>query len=102
MILLDFFLFRRMITDEVMILLHPLGSLLIFVLSVLAVVQGFRLGGPGQGVVSAVVLLVFGNLLWRVFCEGLVALVAIHERLREVRDALREVRAPTDREAIAR
>ncbi|MCS7234769.1 MAG: DUF4282 domain-containing protein [Armatimonadota bacterium] len=88
MFVVDFFL-RRMVTDEAGVVLYPPGSFLIVVVSVPIVVQGVRDGVAGQAALAALLLMVFGNLIWRVVCEAAVALVAIHERLREVRDALR-------------
>jgi len=102
---MGYFSFERMITTTFVKVLYFLGFIAITAAGVaLAVWAGLRLNdativrGLGWRYVAAgAALVMFGNILWRVFCELWVVLFGIHSELVSIRYAsnLDGLRHPT-------
>ena len=68
--------FRKMISVELIKAVYLLGALVIAGIGVLAIVRG-QLG-------AGLLLIIGGNVLWRLLCEGGILLFSIHELLASI------------------
>ena len=69
---LDFFTFRRMVSSAIIKFVYVVGLIAI------------TLGGIAQlfsEPLNAIVIIVMGNLFWRIFCESLILLFSIQQEL---------------------
>jgi len=71
--MIDFFNFKNMISNSLVKILYFIGFISI------------TLGGVGlisnNEAEIGLSLLIFGNLFWRLFCEGIIIIFSIHENL---------------------
>lgn len=88
----QFFSFRRMWTPTLIQIVYVLGIISMIIYFVVSIIDRGIVG-----LLTGVVMLAFGNLLWRVICEGIVVAFSIHRELTVVSDELRQIR----REAAA-
>ncbi len=81
----DFLAFRLMISAGLIKVIYPIGAIGIVILVVLLL--GFR---PKDSIFAAfsplgwdhaLLILLFGNIGWRIFCEQMILLFSIHESL---------------------
>lgn len=80
-----YFSFRNLITSGLIRIFYFLGFLGITIASVVAIGQGE--GGPvGAGFLGITI----GNVVWRVFCESLIIIFDMHDRLTDLHDILRD------------
>lgn len=108
----SFLSFRRMISPSLIVLLYVLGAIGITIAGFLTIIDAVEArrsvwGGPGvmwTGILSGIAIIVLGNLLWRVFCEGLIVLFSIHDLLDSIDRRLRSLSFPDSssvREALS-
>ena len=69
----DFFTFKRMISTFIIKIIYVLGIVGIFVSGLYTY--------STDGVKMALIVVVIGNLLWRLLCEVWIVLFSIHKRL---------------------
>ena len=84
----DFFSFRKMITLQVIRIVYAVIAVLITLVGFTALFfGGGALSGlmPG-GAFTGVVILVFGNILWRIWCELIIVFFRINSTLNNVDD----------------
>jgi hypothetical protein len=78
--------FKRFITPTFIMVIYILGALAVTILSFLIMlggaftVQGFSMGG-GIAILLGVLMLIFGNLAWRILCEYWVVQFRIYEEI---------------------
>jgi hypothetical protein len=77
----DFLTFRRMITPIVIQIVFWIGIIGILVLGIVAIVDGASGETDGGAVVLGVLFIIFGPMIWRVFCELLILVFHIIEKL---------------------
>ena len=77
----DFLTFRRMITPIIIQIVFWIGIIGILVLGILALVDGASGETDGGAVVLGVLFIIFGPMIWRVFCELLILVFRIIEKL---------------------
>ena len=65
-----------MISGTLIKILYVLGMIGITIAGIMVFVQASNLIG--------LAIIIFGNLLWRIFCEGLVLLFSIHDTLNAI------------------
>ncbi len=82
----DFLSFRKMITPTVIQIFFWLGVLVCVIASLLILANGEALAAasPVPPAVTAVLVLVIGPLLVRIYCELLMVLFRIYESLRAI------------------
>ena len=78
---MDFLLFRQMIAPVVLQVVFWIGVVLCLIFGFIAMGQG------GEGIVGGLMLIFFGPLLTRVYCEFLIVIFRIHETLKDIRNA---------------
>jgi hypothetical protein len=97
----QYFGFRKLITPTLIIASHVLGAFAITLLSVVAMIfpEFFtRYGDDSSRVVlGGILLLVAGNLVWRMMCEGAILLFSLHETLVSLDDKARSLYATSGR-----
>ncbi|MFW5786672.1 MAG: DUF4282 domain-containing protein [Bacillota bacterium] len=71
----DYFKFKNMVSVSIIKILYLLGFIVI-------TVGGFSYASRDPA--AGLFMLIMGNLIWRVICEGAVILFSIHERLAAV------------------
>ena len=77
----DFLAFRRMITPIIIQIVFWIGIIGILVLGILVIVDGASGETDGGAVVLGVLFIIFGPMIWRVFCELLILIFRIIEKL---------------------
>ena len=88
--LLDFLLFRRMITPVVVQAIFWLGVIASIAVGGLFVISSLQAGQSATfGVLYGCLILVGGPIALRIVCELLMVLFRIHEALNEIRDKAR-------------
>lgn len=83
----DFLSFRKMITPTVIQIIFWIGvvyCVIVGIVMIAAGVAGSR--GGGAMVLSGVASLILGPLFVRVWCELVIILFRVHDRLGEIRD----------------
>jgi hypothetical protein len=83
----DWLTFDKMITPTII-------QIIFWVLAALVVLSGlislFAFGGGFWGVVRSVIWIVVGPIIVRIYCEVIIVLFRIHDRLREISDNTRK------------
>jgi hypothetical protein len=86
-----FFAFQRLFSADFIRVLYIAGAIVITlsgIFLIFGMAKGLgveipvdaRIGGKLQGVL----LMVFGNIVWRILCEGWIVLFVIHEKLGDI------------------
>jgi hypothetical protein len=97
-----FLSFRRMISPSLIKLLYVLGAIGITIAGVVTIIGAIEAhrsywGGTGvmwAGIFWGIGIIVLGNLLWRVFCEGLILLFGIHDLLDSIERRFQSLSLP--------
>jgi hypothetical protein len=72
----DYLSFKRFITPTFIMIIYILGALVLTIGSILLMVFG-----AGVGVILGVIMLIFGNLTWRMLCEYWIVQFRIYEEI---------------------
>ena len=75
----EFISFRYLITPTLVTVIYVIGAVLITLTALAALAQG-----GGGGLVSGLLLLIFGNLYWRVILEFIVVLFRMNDSLQSI------------------
>ena len=86
--MIDYFNFKNMISNSLVKILYFLGFIGL-------TLSGVGLIGNGE-VEIGLSLLVFGNLFWRLFCEGIIIVFSIHENLVSISKDLESIKQNQD------
>ena len=83
----DFLAFRKMITPAVIQVIFWIGVAVCVLGGLVAIIQGAggRYGG-GEQVLSGVLMIILGPIAVRIYCELLIIMFRIHDRLVEIQD----------------
>ena len=82
----DFFSFRDMITSSWVKFIYFIGAIVITVYGTV-----FLCDLTTWNLIAGLSLLVLGNLLWRIFCEGMIILFSIYENLVSINETIKNV-----------
>jgi len=80
----DFLVFRKLISPEIIKVVYGVGALLITVMGIIAIAAPTLRPDFFQGANSplfGVAILIVGNVLWRMLCEGIILFFSMHEVL---------------------
>ena len=87
----DFISFRKMITLQVIQIVYIIVAILITLVGLITLFNGnFSYVLPG-GALMGFILIVFGNLLWRIWCELIIVLFRINSTLSNIDSNTRRV-----------
>lgn len=87
----DFLSFRTMITPVIIQIIFWVGVALCIIFGLAAILVGSRYGNGGP--VWGILVLIFGPVLVRIYCEILIIFFRINETLTEIKHTLEERRA---------
>ncbi len=79
--------FKRFITPTFIMIIYILGALVITIGSFIIMFVDFNVAGAGVslgggvGIIIGIVMLIFGNLAWRILCEYWVVQFRIYEEI---------------------
>jgi hypothetical protein len=91
----DFWSFRKMVTPVIIEILFWVGVIFCIVAGLIFIGAGIK-GGLAQSVFSGVLLLIFGPLVVRVYCEILIVFFRINETLTEIKHLLEDRGSPAE------
>jgi hypothetical protein len=74
----DFLAFRRMVTPWLVRVVYVIGAVTLTAMGIALIVTPNQ-NGHGGSVAIGLVIGTFGNLIWRVMCEGIIVLFGIYE-----------------------
>jgi len=72
----DFIKFRKMVSNTIIKILYVIGAITLTILGIVILSTGRE-----EEKLIGIVIIIFGNLLWRILCEGSIILFSIHESL---------------------
>ena len=76
--MMDFLQFQVMVSSIIIKVLFALGVIFITIYGLISLFSGDFLIGLGA--------IIFGNLFWRLFCESIIVMFSIHDRLKSIDD----------------
>ncbi len=91
----DFWSFRKMVTPVIIEILFWVGVIICIVAGLIMIGLGVK-ANLAQSVLSGVLLLIFGPLAVRVYCEILIVFFRINETLTEIKHLVEGQRAPAE------
>ncbi len=91
----DFWSFREMVTPVIIEILFWVGVIICIVAGLIMIGLGVK-ANLAQSVLSGVLLLIFGPLAVRVYCEILIVFFRINETLTEIKHLVEGQRAPAE------
>ena len=77
----DYFQFNKMITTLIIRWLYGFGILAIISTGFFLIVKGVGYRGDENFIYGGIAIIIFGNLFWRLLCEGWIIFFKIHESL---------------------
>jgi len=86
----SYFGFERLIATKVIKFLYGLGFLAISVGGIIAISQGEELTGQ-ELLIPGILALTVGNVVWRLFCESMIVVFDIHDRITDLHSALQDI-----------
>ncbi len=81
---MEFLTFRKFIAPVVIQVIFWLGVVGVVIVGVLAIVQGGR-GYGGQAILGGILMIVFGPIIVRLYCEIIILWFRIYETLNAIR-----------------
>jgi hypothetical protein len=98
----EFLSFRSFITPGVIMVVYILGALAITLFSMVMMFGGLAMPSSPMGgyyygeyrsgaglILFGVVMLLFGNIFWRIFCEYIIVIFRIHARIMSLDQKIR-------------
>ena len=82
----EYLSFKKFITPTFIMIIYILGALGVTIGSILIMIAGFNIPGQvslgsGFGIIMGIIMLIFGNLAWRILCEYWVVQFRIYEEI---------------------
>ena len=75
-----FFSFQKMISGTLIKILYVIGLIIITIGGIVMIAQGSDMYRGGEAfVLGGIALIIFGNILWRIICEGWIIIFSLHE-----------------------
>jgi hypothetical protein len=78
----DYLTFRKMITPVVIQVVFWLGALAFVIGGI-----GTMFAGPYGGFWKGLIVLVFGTLFWRIWCELVIVFFSMNDSLKQIRES---------------
>ena len=87
----DFLKFRKMVTPVIIQILFWLGVAVCIVLGLISIVRGVNANhGGGLMVLAGYMWIFLGPIVVRIYCELLIVIFSIHDRLGQLKDVLEQ------------
>ena len=91
----DFWAFRKMVTPVIIQILFWVGVIICVIVGLILIGTGIKQPG-NQSLLPGVLLVIFGPLAVRLYCEILIVFFRINETLTEIKHLLEGRRAPAE------
>jgi hypothetical protein len=94
-----FLKFDELITESVIKIIYLLGALVITLIGlfivvapsfILPMIMGKNAGYALYGIVFGVIVILFGNLFWRIACEAFIVIFKIHDSVVSIDNKLKK------------
>lgn len=88
----NYFSFRKMFSPMLIKIIYVIGMVVIVVsaLGMLKIGAEMRGSVKDELLLSGIALLLFGNILWRIICEGWIVLFSMHEAMVAIHKTIKE------------
>jgi hypothetical protein len=73
--------FKKFITPTFIMVIYILGALVVTIGSIVLMAYGAGYGGAAVGIIFGIIMLIFGNLAWRILCEYWIVQFRIYEEI---------------------
>jgi hypothetical protein len=73
--------FKKFITPTFIMVIYILGALVVTIGSIVLMAFGAGYGGAAVGIILGIIMLIFGNLAWRILCEYWIVQFRIYEEI---------------------
>ena len=77
----DYLTFRKMITPIIIQIVFWIGAVVIFIMGIVTIANG-----GSEYIISGLVIMFFGPILWRVYCELLILMFRINETVTDIKN----------------
>jgi len=84
--MMEFLEFKTMVSSVLIKILYALGVIVITIYGIISLFSGSFLEGLGS--------IIFGNLFWRLLCEGIIVVFSIHDELVSINQKTRDFGDP--------
>ena len=81
----EFFSFRKMVSTTMIKILYVLGSIGLIIYGIVIMANGYDVE-----ILIGIAVILLGNLLWRILCEGWILLFSIHDVLGSIEKELKQ------------
>ena len=77
----EYITFKKFITPTFIMVIYILGALVVTIGSFVLMAFGVGYGGAAVGIIFGIIMLIFGNLAWRILCEYWIVQFRIYEEI---------------------
>jgi hypothetical protein len=77
----EYITFKKFITPTFIMVIYILGALVVTIGSFVLMAFGAGYGGAAVGIILGIIMLIFGNLAWRILCEYWIVQFRIYEEI---------------------
>jgi hypothetical protein len=77
----EYITFKKFITPTFIMVIYILGALVVTIGSIVLMAFGAGYGGAAVGIILGIIMLIFGNLAWRILCEYWIVQFRIYEEI---------------------
>lgn len=79
----EYLSFKRFVTPAFIMIIYILGAIGVTLMSIVVMIGGFNFAGTtgGVSIVFGIILLIFGNLFWRIVCEYMIVQFRIYDEI---------------------
>ena len=85
-----FFSFRLMIAPILIKIIYVLGMIGVTIYGIVLIVEGAESSYHEELVYIGLLVIIFGNLIWRLICEGWILMFRMHDALVSIEKLLRQ------------
>lgn len=86
----DFFSFKMFITRPFIKIIYVIGAVLLTIGSIASMILGVSTYGGGMAIIYSLLMLILGNIGWRITCEVWIVFFRMHDILKSIDDSLKE------------
>ena len=82
----DFFSFKIMISLSIVKIIYAIGFVIITAIGIVTMVSGISDYSGFLGIIAGLMIILFGNIVWRVLCEWWVVFFSMHEQIVKIEE----------------
>lgn len=85
-----FFSFQKMISLTLIKIIYVIGMIAVTVFGIGLMTVGGGAYGHAEYIFGGMAIIIFGNLFWRIFCEGWIIIFSLHETTVSILNELKD------------